>query len=164
MRHKFTVQFSVEIEFDSTEMTIEQAVNEITESMHFPCEDTDNVTIMEQCVTQETGEIQPEPKNPGKYRMLEIGDIIQSDDEYLFPEGWQLIPSIMVGDEFNADCDAQSVRRPIAELRYRPFKEGDVIEEGDQFLYKGEWDSFSSLCYGEEINAQYIPTSRKLIN
>lgn len=53
MRHKFTVQFSVEIEFDPTDMTIEQAVSEITESMHFPCEDTDNVTIIGQCVISE---------------------------------------------------------------------------------------------------------------
>lgn len=47
MRHKFTVKFEVEIDFDSTDMTIEQAVSEVTESMHFPCEDTENVDIIE---------------------------------------------------------------------------------------------------------------------
>lgn len=53
MRHKFTVQFSFEIEFDATEMTIEQAVSEVTESMRFPCKDTDEVAIIEQCVIRE---------------------------------------------------------------------------------------------------------------
>ncbi len=48
MKSKFTVSFEVEIEFDQTYMTTEQAISEITESMYFPCEDTDNVAIVEQ--------------------------------------------------------------------------------------------------------------------
>ena len=48
MKSKFTVSFEIEIEFDQTDMTTEQAISEITESMHFPCEDTDNVAIVEQ--------------------------------------------------------------------------------------------------------------------
>lgn len=53
MRHKFTVKFEVEIDFDSNDMTIEQAVSEVTESMHFPCEDTENVDIIEHRVVTE---------------------------------------------------------------------------------------------------------------
>lgn len=48
MKAKFTVSFEPAIEFDQTDMTTEQAISEITESMYFPCEDTDNVVIVEQ--------------------------------------------------------------------------------------------------------------------
>ena len=44
---KFTVSFEVEIGFDD-EIDPREAVNEITESMYFPCEDTYNVSIVEQ--------------------------------------------------------------------------------------------------------------------
>jgi hypothetical protein len=112
-------------------------------------------------------EIQPEPKNPGKYRLLEVGDTIQSDDEYLFPGGWQLVPSIMVGDEFNGTCDAKSIRRPITEPQYRPFVEGDVIERGDQ-LRLDRYNDFSDIKTGpfpRKIDQSIIdsPDFRKLI-
>ena len=112
-------------------------------------------------------ELRPEPKNPGKYRLLEVGDTIQSDDEYLFPGGWQLVPSIMVGDEFNGTCDAKSIRRPITEPQYRPFVEGDVIERGDQ-LRLDRYNDFSDIKTGpfpRKIDQSIIdsPDFRKLI-
>lgn len=52
MKSKFRVSFDVEIEFDENEMTEQEAILKITDSMHFPCEDTDDVTIIEQSITE----------------------------------------------------------------------------------------------------------------
>jgi hypothetical protein len=50
MKSKFKVSFEVEIEFDETEMSEQSAMAEIVSAMYFPCDDTDNVTIIEQAV------------------------------------------------------------------------------------------------------------------
>ena len=180
MRHKFTVKFEVEIEFDPTDMTIEQAVSEITESMHFPCEDKDNVTIIEQCAICE------EPKNPGKYRILEVGETIQEWDEYLFgvdkPE-WRYVTDISIGKKYNKTSFVD-MRRPITEPqkkniyddegnpifkksvvpRYRPFLEGEVIEEGDLVLNEAinDWAEVHEPIIGFKI-VEDIEYYRKLI-
>jgi len=73
MKAKFTVSFEVEIEFDPTDMTTKQAVSEITESMHFPCEDTDNVVITQQSIMGVT-------KGPIRVPKYEIGDEVKWND------------------------------------------------------------------------------------
>ena len=47
--------------------------------------------------------------------------------------------------------------------QYRPFVEGDIIEEGDQVEHKAQWWPFSSAAYGEVIESDLIHCSRKLI-
>ena len=110
-------------------------------------------------------EIQPEPKS--KYRMLTKHDIIEKSDEYLFPDGWKPVPMVMYGDQFNEECDNQSIRRPITEPQYRPFVEGDVIERGDQ-LRLDRYNDFSDIKTGpfpRKIDQSIIdsPDFRKLI-
>lgn len=60
MESKFKVSFEVEIKFDENEITEQEAIQEITFSMYFPCEDTDNVTIVQQTVVEN----QKEAKKP----------------------------------------------------------------------------------------------------
>lgn len=52
MKCKLRVSFEVEIEFDETEISVKEAIEEVTDNMYFPCEDTDNVTIIEHVVTE----------------------------------------------------------------------------------------------------------------
>ncbi len=56
MKSKFKVSFEVEIEFDETEMTEQEAINEITSNMYFPCEDTDCVAIVQQTRIKEAAQ------------------------------------------------------------------------------------------------------------
>jgi hypothetical protein len=158
-------------------------------------------------------ELQPEPKNPGKYRYLEALEPIEDGDEELLNGKWKktgdvgllLGPNaakeqlyrrkilaeqqyrileageiIMPGDQmrdkevvqwFNCDAtvgctvdedEPYEYRRPIpAEPQYRPFKDGDVIEEGDQVRYKEEWLDYNPSSYGQF--SEYVIDSRKLI-
>lgn len=106
-----------------------------------------------------------EPKNPGKYRMLVIGDVIQDGDEYKhFLEDEYRPVAGSIGKKINEDVIG-SFRRPIAGPRYRPFKLGETIGEGDQVEHKGEWLPFAECVYGDSIDSGFVKEgrARKLI-
>lgn len=48
---KIKVEFEIEIEFHD-EISKELAIEEVTSNMYFPCEDTDNVSILMQVVAE----------------------------------------------------------------------------------------------------------------
>lgn len=99
---KFIVSFEVKIKFDEHEMTEQEAIEKMKWEVYFPCEDQDDVFIIEQKVIEE-----PE------YRLLTKDDTIQKGDEYKFPDGWKPVPMMMYGDKFNAECDNNCIRRKI---------------------------------------------------
>lgn len=107
-------------------------------------------------------EIQPEPKNPGKYRMLEDGEYFEDGDEEGMKDGtFKPLSPGAIGYVY--DIGFGPYRRPITEPQYRPFLEGDVIEEGDQLGYNGEWHDFDQRNHGETIYPDWAKHSRKLI-
>lgn len=70
------------------------------------------------------------------------------------------------GDNIDWENTKEDTECPyVEEPQYRPFKEGDVIEEGDQVGHRGEWFPFNEGVYGEVINPQFVEddTARKLI-
>lgn len=111
--------------------------------------------------------VEPQPKIPGKYRYLGIGEVIEAGDELFKIDLARFEPiengfEWLIGAKFSRAMN--QIRRPITEPRYRPFKEGDVIEEGDQVYHEGEWFPFNSSVYGEVVNPDFVDGSaRKLI-
>jgi hypothetical protein len=112
-------------------------------------------------------EIQPEPKNPGKYRYLELDEVIEANDELFKIDLAQFEPisngfEWLIGAKFSRAMN--QVRRPITEPQYRPFRLGDVIEKGDQYYHLGAWYSFQPSTIGREIDMGFWRESaRKLI-
>lgn len=103
-----------------------------------------------------------EPKNPGKYRMLEDGEYFEDGDEEGMEDGtFKPLSPGAIGYVY--DIGFGPYRRPITEPQYRPFLEGDVIEEGDQLGYNGEWHDFDQRNHGETIYPDWAKHSRKLI-
>lgn len=105
------------------------------------------------------------PKNPGKYRMLEVGEVIEAGDQHMHGNDWIEFQEAHIGSfvvEF-----PNFARRPITdEPRYRVFREGDLIEEGDQlrFYEGGDWVNISGP-YPKEIDKSVTEDKdfRKLI-
>lgn len=106
MKVKFTTSLEIEIEFDQTNMTSEQAISKIMGKLQFPCDGIENVSITEQRITAQSN---PEPQ-------------------------------------------------------YRSFADGDIIEEGDQVYFDGNWWDFAPEVYGEVIDPTYEKNEiRKLV-
>ncbi len=124
-----------------------------------------------------------EPKNPGKYRILAHGEEILRTDEvrasYVVPipmdEEWEVVGESITWDVEGQNngyvseqaADGMWFRRPITDPQYRPFVEGDVIEEGDEFRFN-ENDSWRVLTvpFPQQVVDQSIIDSgdfRKLI-
>ncbi len=118
-----------------------------------------------------------------QYRCLELGEEILSTDEarksYDMPipddEEWEVVGMTETWDNerknngYVSDLGAKNkwFRRKISastEPQYRPFKEGDVIEEGDQINTTGKkWVDFTAFNIGHEIHPENVRYSRKLI-
>lgn len=60
-----------------------------------------------------------------------------------------------------------TIRRKISvstEPQYRPFKEGDMIEDGDQYKMHDKWFDFHETSIGQEADTVFWrDTARKLI-
>jgi hypothetical protein len=131
-------------------------------------------------------DFQPEPKNPGEYRFLEHGEEILPTDEaresFTMPipknEQWEVVGNSVTWSEDDQNngyvsdeaANGKWFRRKISantEPKYRPFKEGEVIEEGDQYCDEyGQWKDSPLAKYGNvsvEIEVADNPLYRKLI-
>lgn len=102
----------------------------------------------------------------GEYRYLEAGERTVDGDEFSTRDnGW--VPITTPGSIVEEITSANKwIRRKIsAEPKYRPFRAGDVIEEGDQVYHKGEWRPFFKNVHGEVINVGFVEdgSARKLI-
>lgn len=78
--------------------------------------------------------------NPGSnYRLLNAGETIQQDDEYLSGGEWHRY-TILIGEKFKG-CDTAR-RRVLAD--WRPLQKGEIIMPGDEFQdhLTGVWHEY----------------------
>lgn len=145
-----------EIEVDAGCLTVQKILSEPTQYVHL--ENIDWAAC-------KVDEVQPEPKNPGKYRMLEVGETLRVGDEMENYGKWIPVHEYHTSSEDPYIINPLSgrFRRPIPQ--YRTFKKGDVIEEGDQWRWKKErteWLEARSIDIGTEIKEDF-DCFRKLI-
>jgi len=121
--------------------------------------------------TKEDEEVpaEDEPTEPiGEYRYLEAGETIQEgDEEQIWPGRWEVNTDDIGNILGPMAAQDKLLRRKIsAEPRYRPFVEGDVIEEGDQYInIDDNYWPFSESSIGNKLNGEAIKVlaPRKLI-
>ena len=132
-----------EIEQEAGRILVEKILANLSDYIHF-----ENIDWAK-C---EVDEIQPEPKNPGKYRYLEAGEYTKAGDETLVGREWVVLDE-SDGGMLVTKRSPMEYRRPITEPQYRPFKEGDVIEKGDQWRWNAnsEWQNAGETIIGDKV-------------
>lgn len=91
-------------------------------------------------------------KIPASYRYLEAGEYTKAGDETLVGREWVVLDE-SDGGMLVTKRSPMEYRRPITEPQYRPFKEGDVIEEGDQWRWNAnsEWQNAGEIIIGDKV-------------
>ena len=83
-----------------------------------------------------------------EYRLLEVGELIQDGDEF-YSETADMWFSTNIGNTLTKSTSAtkhrrkvETVEEPIPYTEYRLLKEGEIIQEGDEFLRpsSNEWE------------------------
>lgn len=87
-----------------------------------------------------------------QYRPLKAGEIISNGDQYLDVCGnWIGYVARRCGQEFTG---IDIARRLVVEqqVEYRSIEAGEIIQDGDQFLYDGEWVAYQPHRWGSPFN------------
>ena len=118
--------------------------------------DWENTKVDEECPAD----------NEPKYRTLGRGELVEVGDEFFTRDGnWEVVSEATKKAIPNYKVtDVDKFRRPIPQ--YRPFRSGDVIEEGDQFVNrKGEWTVFKTSIIEDRATEAMTnhPEFRKLV-
>jgi len=88
-----------------------------------------------------------------QYRPLKAGEIISNGDQYLDVCGnWIGYSARRYGQGF---AGIDTGRRPVVvdqQVEYRSIEAGEIIQDGDQFLYDGEWVTYQPHRWGSLFN------------
>jgi hypothetical protein len=88
-----------------------------------------------------------------QYRPLKAGEIISNGDQYLDVCGnWIGYAARRYGQEFTGIDTARRLVVVDQQVEYRSIEAGEIIQDGDQFLYDGEWVTYQQHRWGSPFN------------